>query len=69
MVWPDTPSVAWREGCTMTETIEPMVKLDEVERHRFAQHLVDQARSEGGLFNGVTPIQKVPDEHAGRAGR
>ena len=53
----------------MTETIEPMVKLDEVERHRFAQHLVDQARSEGGLFNGVTPIQKVPDEHAGRAGR
>ena len=34
----------------MTETIEPLVKLDEVERHQFAQHLVDQARSEGGTF-------------------
>jgi hypothetical protein len=53
----------------MTETIEPLVKLDEVERHQFAQHLVDQARSEGRLFNGVTPIQEVHDERAGRGGR
>jgi hypothetical protein len=53
----------------MTEPIEPMVKLDGVERHQFTQHLVDQARSEGGLFNGVTPIQEVHDEHAGRGGR
>jgi hypothetical protein len=34
----------------MTEPIEPMVKLDGVERHQFTQHLVDQARSEGGTF-------------------
>jgi len=45
----------------MTETIEPMVKLDEVERHQFAQQLVDQAKSEGvdligpgGLLTGLT---------------
>lgn len=45
----------------MTETIEPMVKLDEVERHQFAQQPVDQARSEGvdligpfGLLTGLT---------------
>ena len=45
----------------MTETIEPMVELDEVERHQFAQQLVDQAKSEGvdligpgGLSTGLT---------------
>jgi len=45
----------------MTETIEPMVELDEVERHQFAQQLVDQAKSEGvdligpgGLLTGLT---------------
>jgi len=48
----------------MTETIEPMVELDEVERHQFAQQLVDQAKSEGvdligpgGLLTGLRPPQ------------
>jgi RNA-binding protein YhbY len=31
----------------MTETIEPMVELDEDERQVLAQQLVDRARSEG----------------------
>ncbi|WP_407342166.1 IS256 family transposase [Pengzhenrongella phosphoraccumulans] len=62
----------------MTDTIESMVKLDEVERHRFAQQLVDQAKSEGvdligpgGLLTGLTKtvlettLEQEVSEHLG----
>ncbi|WVT82608.1 IS256 family transposase [Pengzhenrongella phosphoraccumulans] len=55
-----------------------MVKLDEVERHRFAQQLVDQAKSEGvdligpgGLLTGLTKtvlettLEQEVSEHLG----
>jgi len=31
----------------MTDTIEPVTKLDDDERRRFAQQLVDRSRTEG----------------------
>jgi hypothetical protein len=43
----DTPSIAWWEGKDMTETIEPMVELEQDERQVLAQELVDRARAEG----------------------
>lgn len=62
----------------MTDTIESMVKLDEVERHQFAQQLVDQAKSEGvdligpgGLLTGLTKtvleaaLEEEVSEHLG----
>ena len=47
LVWRSTPTVAWRDGCTMTETVEPIVKLDKVEWQQFAQQLVDQTKFDG----------------------
>ena len=62
----------------MTDTIESMVKLDEVERHQFAQQLVNQAKSEGvdligpgGLLTGLTKtvleaaLEEEVSEHLG----
>jgi putative transposase len=42
----DTPSAAWLEGTTMTETIDPM-DASRIDTQQFAQALVEQARSEG----------------------
>jgi len=42
----DTPSAAWLEGTTMTETIDPM-DASRIDTQQFAQAVVEQARSEG----------------------
>ena len=57
--WADTPSVAWREGPAVTETIEPMAA--QIDQQQLAEELVAQARAEGvqlvgpgGLLTGLT---------------
>ena len=56
---PDTPSVAWREGPAVAETIEPMAA--QIDQQQLAEELVARARAdgvqligEGGLLTGLT---------------
>ncbi len=62
----------------MTDTIEPVTKLDDDERRRFAQQLVDRSRTEGvdligpgGLLTGLTKtvletaLEEEISEHLG----